>query len=539
MSASRHAWPLHLTGALVVAAAAVSIGAAIAGSWDYTVDDAFITFRYAQRWADGQGLTWNPGERQEGYTSMLHVAVLAALHVLGAPLAGASKVVGTLCLLAALLLWAQCARRWTDGSWAAVALVFAGAAALPQVLPVHAVAGLETPLFMALWGALALLADAARFSAGRAVGLGVLSLALGLCRPEGNLVAGATWAALLITHRDRATRSLLLRGVGTFVLPAAAYFAWRAWYYGVLLPLPFYVKVAAGTGLRGLPIARSLLEAVPKPLLILGALGLLWTVRGQRPHGAGAATGPASPRSAWGPGLPVLLPWLSFVVFLLWPEHVMGFDFRFFAPATLPLLAWAAVGAHGVAVGAGRRLSERPRLAGLLAGGGLAVSAAWLLPPRSPAAQAEWSRRRFSSYAEGLARAHGRLGAALAASAGAFQGAPVLAIGDCGLVPFLSRWTTLDTFGLNDARIARLYPPRDASYTALVFDRRPDVLVLISASADVFRPHLAWEQLLYDEALRRGFEPVRPLEFGPGYELMILVSPEQRAGRLALEAALK
>ena len=31
--------------------------------WDYSIDDAFVTFRYAENLADGNGLVFNPGDK--------------------------------------------------------------------------------------------------------------------------------------------------------------------------------------------------------------------------------------------------------------------------------------------------------------------------------------------------------------------------------------------------------------------------------------------------------------------------------------------
>ncbi|RKX21336.1 MAG: hypothetical protein DRP51_04400, partial [Candidatus Zixiibacteriota bacterium] len=40
--------------------------------WGYSIDDAFITFRYAENLADGYGLVFNPGgEPVEGYSNFL------------------------------------------------------------------------------------------------------------------------------------------------------------------------------------------------------------------------------------------------------------------------------------------------------------------------------------------------------------------------------------------------------------------------------------------------------------------------------------
>ena len=37
--------------------------------YPYTVDDAFISLRYAENLATGEGLVYNPGQRVEGYSN--------------------------------------------------------------------------------------------------------------------------------------------------------------------------------------------------------------------------------------------------------------------------------------------------------------------------------------------------------------------------------------------------------------------------------------------------------------------------------------
>ena len=85
----RVSWAAHLvpglaTGALVVAT--------VLGR--FTIDDAFINFRYAENLASGLGPVFNPGERVEGYTTPAWVFLLAGLHRLGAPLLGSAHVLG-------------------------------------------------------------------------------------------------------------------------------------------------------------------------------------------------------------------------------------------------------------------------------------------------------------------------------------------------------------------------------------------------------------------------------------------------------------
>src|SRR5262245_52908184 len=45
--------------------------------WEFTVDDAFISYRFASNlWKQGE-LSFNPGERSEGFTNLLWTIMLA------------------------------------------------------------------------------------------------------------------------------------------------------------------------------------------------------------------------------------------------------------------------------------------------------------------------------------------------------------------------------------------------------------------------------------------------------------------------------
>ena len=57
-------------------------------------DDAFISFRYARNWAQGNGLVFNPGERVEGYTNFLWTAFLTIASTLDLDLPSTARVLG-------------------------------------------------------------------------------------------------------------------------------------------------------------------------------------------------------------------------------------------------------------------------------------------------------------------------------------------------------------------------------------------------------------------------------------------------------------
>jgi hypothetical protein len=74
-----------------------------------TLDDAYITFRYARHLAEGYGFgAWNhTGEHVEGYTSLLWMLLLAGAARLGVDVWIASKVLGiaSALIVIAALVW--------------------------------------------------------------------------------------------------------------------------------------------------------------------------------------------------------------------------------------------------------------------------------------------------------------------------------------------------------------------------------------------------------------------------------------------------
>src|SRR3972149_11992101 len=72
--------------------------------WQYTIDDAYITFQYARNVAIGNGPVFNTGERVEGYSCPLWVFLLAGIDRLGVDVIRFSKVVGLLCAFSLPLL---------------------------------------------------------------------------------------------------------------------------------------------------------------------------------------------------------------------------------------------------------------------------------------------------------------------------------------------------------------------------------------------------------------------------------------------------
>ncbi len=209
-----------------------------AAHYDFTADDAFITLRYADNLAAGHGLVFNPGDRVEGFTSMLWTLLLAILGFVGFDLLDAARFIGVAAAMLTLVSTYWLARQCTDEP--AIALAAPALLALNGSFACWAAAGMETPLFACL--------VAAAFAAsigGRYWTSAVVAGAAALTRPEGLLVVGLLGMYQMYQAKRRLARPWplwwLVSG-GMVVL----LFVFRLWYFGDLLPNTYYAKTSTG-----------------------------------------------------------------------------------------------------------------------------------------------------------------------------------------------------------------------------------------------------------------------------------------------------
>jgi len=194
-----------------------------------TLDDAYITYRYARHLAEGYGLgAWNHvGEHVEGYSSPLWTVLLGGAARLGVDVLTASKVFG---VAAAVIVIAVLFRRRDDRP-AVLSGVFL-ALYFPFIF--YAASGMEAVAFTSLV-ALALL--------GPAPWQPIVAPLLIAMRPEGALVAG-------IDVLSRAWRRERWKWVVATAVAAGLMFitiALHRWVaYAALAPNTYYAKVAGG-----------------------------------------------------------------------------------------------------------------------------------------------------------------------------------------------------------------------------------------------------------------------------------------------------
>lgn len=316
-------------------ATAAAVLAAVWQTWAlrWTCDDAYISFRYAQHFAEGHGLVYNLDPQEapvEGYTNFSWTMFLALGHVLGFAGDGLetwSIAGGILCQAGTVLLLALMAF-CASGGRAVLPLSACGYAAIHHAASL-APAGLETALFVLVATAMLRLCLALR-CARQAWLLGFLGVLAATTRPDGALLCAIAGGFVLFDALRRKAPRLVLGYGAPFVLVFVPYLLWRHAYYGYWVPNTFYAKSGGDPFVeQGFVYLRDffvcywplLAAVVPLPIYLAKKPDLL------------ASISPFLGRRPWLAVAAFVLPYLGFVAWV-------GGDFMFgrFVLPVLPAL---------------------------------------------------------------------------------------------------------------------------------------------------------------------------------------------------------
>lgn len=220
--------------ALGALAIAFVVFAAVLVRTAWLCDDAYITFRTIENWAQGHGLRWNVAERVQSYTHPLWMLLLAGAHALTGELYWTPLLL-SLCL--SLAAGAVLALRVAGSAGA-------GCAALCLALGSRAFvdfssSGLEGPAVHLLLFLFVL----AVVEEWRAWQLGLLVSGLMLLRTDLALLVapGVLWR--LAPGGGRVER---VREFGLGLAPLCAWHAFSLVYYGLFVPNTAYAKLSTG-----------------------------------------------------------------------------------------------------------------------------------------------------------------------------------------------------------------------------------------------------------------------------------------------------
>jgi arabinofuranosyltransferase len=431
---------------------------------DAPQDDAYISYIYSRNFARGFGLVYNPGEAPvEGYTNYLWTVAIGWGMRFGMNPEAVVPWVGLALTLITVPATFVLALRLGSSQWfaALAALLFA----TRPVLAVHAMGGMETPLF----GLLIVLGILPRLREPEHSGLredwtsaGFLSLAA-LTRPEGILIYGLLELAELFGVRrsgiaglTAAFRRGLLRAL-PFVLIVGCHLAWRYHTYGDWVPNTFHAKVSTE-----LSVWADGLWYVLKGLIFFGPIFILL------PY----FTGPSEAKLRRNR---FLCLWIS-SAFLAYVVYVGGDyipSFRFLWPI-MPL--WCALAAASttslVTAAAGPVRRSSSWTASLLFLVLLVAHTSW---------------EYLGSYRwESMHERHSQLVEAGRKLNSFMPEAAWMAVTNAGRLPYFADRRTLDMMGLSDAHIARVQmadSPELAGHLkgdgGYVLDRAPEFILFL------------------------------------------------------------
>ncbi|MDF2940351.1 MAG: hypothetical protein K0R66_993 [Gammaproteobacteria bacterium] len=472
----------------------------VASDWNFTVDDAYIVIHYSRNLAEYGYPAWNlAGQHTEGYTSFLGMILMALGIFLHIPVLIWDKSIGILSVLGIVSILAYLAYRETS---IAAAIILAGLAnflLFNNNTAVHATAGLETAmytLFLFVLGSIFYRiccegeADKRRKYL---TAFSLMALLTGLCRPEGNLFVVIFAVAIFFAVPKAQKWQFFNRMLLCYVLPGMVYFAWRYWYYGQLLPLPFYVKVNTAESFPGLHEVLSYIRDYA--LFYLAAALVYWAA--------------VPKKKAFLAGISIAL--IIELILAIKTHPMMDYDHRY----TYPLIILGLLSAFSV-----RTINIDRKKTVCIAVAILALVFGFHTYKMRHAVL-QWN----NTYNSSINSAHIRLGKALAACG---DSSSIIALNDAGVIPYFSHWSSIDILGLNNKVIAtsRFSDSERAQY---VISQHPRVIVLMASSAVQANFYETWELKIYQAALQEGMVHVRTYPYPSGnYYLWVMVYPNDK-----------
>lgn len=230
------------------------------------VDDAFISLRYAERFLYGEGLTWNNGEKVEGYSNLLWVLIVALFGKLGMDLEIAAHLVCIFSTAIACCSLVYLANQKSLHYFSKLGAVLVLVTAWPVVY--WTAGGLESTLHMALITWVAVIGWLRFYENKINKSVFTLSFLLGLIsinRPDGAFFIGVFTFLFLLPKNKETRKEAVLILLLSSVFPILQVL-FRIYYYGDPLPNTYYAKVAINENrfLGGLNyISKELLVYTP------------------------------------------------------------------------------------------------------------------------------------------------------------------------------------------------------------------------------------------------------------------------------------
>lgn len=484
----------------------------------FIADDALISLRYSQRLLAGQGLTWNPGERVEGYSNLLWVLSCAALGLARVDLVTAARLLGFAGLAAAIvaIVYAHRSQDYRTALPLLLSLLF-----LPLSAPiaVWAIGGMEQPLVAGLLAWAVVLCYRPLDTDERAVSFllpGLLFALLCLTRLDGALFSATAVFVILVSGRgSRASWRKAFTLAALPLLFTLVQIIFRRGYYGEWVPNTALVKFTPSLkhALDGWAYVRAGAFSILPLLAIAGASAVLSLRTGfMRRRVMLLST--------------MLLAWAGYIILIggdIFPA------WRHFVPLLVLLVLLAAIGAEWLA-----RHARGNQLAMATVGMVLLLAVFVVLQARDSE-----NLRAMSERWEWDGKAVGLL---LKQSFGAQQA--LMAVDPAGCLPYWSELPTIDMLGLNDYYLPR-HPPPGVGQGAIghelgdgqyVLNRKPDLVIFLLPTGNDRGYFLGGRQMQEDPRFFRDYTLVR-FETQPPARVVSRIWVRRNSERIGIRAS--
>lgn len=445
---------------LIVSAMLIFITGVVA-YWFYTVEDAYINFRYCDNLLSGKGLVFNPGERVEGYTNFLWIIVISISRLL-LPFPLAAKLPGLLSGLALLLLLykMQCPKSSNGISGAIAALIVA----ICPGFQLWSVAGLETVFFTLLIVAAIYFHEKATEK--MYVVSGVIFGLSTLTRPEGFLLFFLFCVSIVLLNLKKP--QIVIRYVLGFAIIVIPHLLFRYLYYQSLIPNTYWVK---GHRFQGGGLAYFQRYAAMTGVFIVPA-AFVGLVKKHLHHSI----------------LPLIVMGTGYLIYV----YQIGGDWMPYGRFLIPALPLFALSAARVSMNFNVVLPLHSKILKALLVGLVVlsiivsgVSAGYDLLRWRPTRYMgilKWENRHIQDWkttAKWLKQN--------------YPSDTYLSTGLAGVIPYYTGFKTLDRGGLNDREIARIIYNADSfadekeQIEIIIVNRKPDIVMIESLSFNMLR----------------------------------------------------
>ncbi len=219
-------------------------------SWSFlfqNVDDAYISYRYGKNMMDGKGLIYNQGEYVEGYTNFLWTVITSPFtKIRSVDVSIFSAGLGLIISIINIIMMALISRQFNGklNAYAKYLILLPPLfLALDDSIAFWAIGGMEFPMYT--FFILGIIYNYFRINEEKEhlYYLVIFQMLCTLTRPEGNMIFALTVFHMLIFRKNiSGFRKVMITLVGAYALFCLAYYGFKFFYYGQIIPNTFYAK---------------------------------------------------------------------------------------------------------------------------------------------------------------------------------------------------------------------------------------------------------------------------------------------------------